>query len=384
MKKKRFFYRLAGITAAVLIAAMTLCLVLTPEKAYSGREKRMLNGFPVLTWESLKNGRFMDQIEDYAKDQFALRDLAADVRNGLKLLTGDRESNGVFYLKSGRLAERFTMPSDASIRTQLTEIRAFSAKNETARQYFLLVPTAAALYPEEIPDFADPDSQHVYIDRILRELPEAVGAVDVRRAFTAEKGKSELYYRTDHHWTTEGAKIAAEELLKAMGLSMADPGTGGVVSASFMGSLAAKSGFRTVTPDAVTIYPIAPKPEEGSYFTVTYADEQETAGTVYDAAALRGDDPYEVFFGGNHAEIEIRTSLETGRRLLLIKDSYANALIPFLIGSFDEISVVDPRYYRGNLDELTAEKGFTDIVFLYNANTLSEDTSLPMVLRNEQ
>ena len=102
------------------------------------------------------------------------------------------------------------------------------------------------------------------------------------------------------------------------------------------------------------------------------------------AAALKSDNPYEVFFGGNHAEIGIQTSLETFRRLLVIKDSYANAVIPFLVPYFDGITVVDPRYYQGNIDELTAEGEFTDIVYLYNANTLSQDTSLEMVLRNDQ
>ena len=383
-RKRNNFYIIFGITAGLLIAAMTASLFAFPMKSYSKKEKRYLAAFPTFSLESVLSGRFMDGLEDFAKDQFYERDLIASIKSEIKRLSGDRENNGVYLLSSGRLAEDFTAPEEAAFNELSEELRQFSEKNSGSRQYFMLVPTAISFYQDELPDYAVPGDQDGYIDRVFEALPEGMDAVDVRAYFRSESETTDLYYKTDHHWTTAAAKIAAAALLLKMGYTVSLPAESGVVSGSFVGSLAVKSGFQIAEADAVEIYKVESHPEKEFYYTVNYVDEQVLAGSVYSAEALSGDDPYEVFFGGNHAEIEIKTSLETGRKLLLIKDSYANAAIPFLIEAFDEITIVDPRYYRGDIDLLTGEKEFTDIAFLYNANTLSGDTALPMVLRNEQ
>ena len=90
------------------------------------------------------------------------------------------------------------------------------------------------------------------------------------------------------------------------------------------------------------------------------------------------------FFGGNFAKITIKTINDNDRKLLIFKDSYANCLIPFLIPDFEEITIIDPRYYYDDLDMEILSSGYTEILFLYNASTLAADTSLAPVLRNEQ
>ena len=383
-RRRKVFYIVFGVTAALILAAMTASLFIFPEKAYSLREKRLLEHFPEFSLESVISGRFMSGIEDFAKDQFVGRDYAVAIRTKANELMGNREANGVFLMTDGRLAERFTEPADAAFNETLGAVKTFSAAHEGADYYFLLAPTAVSVYEEKLPAYAETGSQDAYIDRVYASLPEDMTAVDVREVFQREKGRIELFYRTDHHWTTEGAKLAAAALLLKMERNVSVPEESGTVSASFVGSLAAKSGFTVSAADEITVYKIAQDPENEFYFTVTYADEHEMSASFYSAKALSGNDPYEVFFGGTHAEIDIQTSLETGRKLLMFKDSYANALIPFLANSFDEIVIVDPRYYRGDIDLLMEEKEFTDVVFLYNANILAEDTSLAMVLRNEQ
>lgn len=383
-RKRKAFYIVFGVTAALVLAAMTASLFAFPEKVYSDRERRLLEDFPEFSFKSVISGRFMSEIENFAKERFIGRDYAVAIRTKANELLGNREENGVFLMTDGRLAERFTEPDEAAFRETIDAVRAFSAAHEDADYFFLLSPTAVSLYEEKLPAYAETGRQDAYIDRVFASLPEDMTAVDVREVFRREKGRTELYYRTDRHWTTEGALLAAATLLLKMGRNVSIPKESGTVSASFVGSLAAKSGFTVSEPDEITVYKIAQDPENEFYFTVTYADGQEMSASFYSAKVLSGNDPYEVFFGGDHAEIDVQTSLETGRKLLLFKDSYANALIPFLAKSFDEIVVVDPRYYRGNIDLIMEEKEFTDVVFLYNANTLSQDTSLAMLLRNGQ
>ena len=119
-------------------------------------------------------------------------------------------------------------------------------------------------------------------------------------------------------------------------------------------------------------------------YTVTYADTLKKSASCYEPEALEGDDPYQVFFGSNHPLFTIDTSAASDRKLLILKDSYANCLIPFLIPHYQNITVVDPRYYYDDIDALMVSGQFDDVLFLYNVNTLSQDTSLKTVLRNRQ
>ena len=87
-------------------------------------------------------------------------------------------------------------------------------------------------------------------------------------------------------------------------------------------------------------------------------------------------DNYQVFTGGNHPRINIKSMGDPERKLLLIKDSYANAMVPFLIFNYGEIEVIDLRYFTEDLDKVIKSKGITDILFLYNVNTFNEDDSI--------
>ena len=113
---------------------------------------------------------------------------------------------------------------------------------------------------------------------------------------------------------------------------------------------------------------------------MTYADTQKTVCSLYDRAKLAEKNQYEVFFGGNHARVDIRTTADTGRTLLLFKDSYANCLMQFLYPYYDHIILIDPRYYYDNVESVISREQVTDVLFLYNANTYFEDTSLADVL----
>ena len=98
--------------------------------------------------------------------------------------------------------------------------------------------------------------------------------------------------------------------------------------------------------------------------------------SLYDVSKLQGRDPYEVFTGGNHTQIKIRTNIDTKRKLLVVKDSYANAMLPFLVNNFSEITVVDLRYFTGSLQDVIQNNELTDVLFLNNINTFNTDSSI--------
>ena len=125
-------------------------------------------------------------------------------------------------------------------------------------------------------------------------------------------------------------------------------------------------------------------PKDETEIVVTYTDEQRKTATLYDRSKLESRDKYAVFFGGNFSMMDIRTTADSTDRLLLLKDSYANCLIPFLVPYYREIIVIDPRYYYGDIYQVMKENKITSVLFLYNGNTFVEDNSISGVLESHE
>ena len=379
----RIFFRLAGVMFIAFLVILITIFFATPGKSYSASEKRLLAQRPALTPEALASGKFMDGIEDYAADQFPFRDLWMRLKTSVSKRLGARESQGVYLLKSGGLAERFNKPDSENFTETLDAVSVFSLRYPDSSMYFLLAPTAVSVLTDDLPDNAITEDQDNFIDQLYEALPESITPIDIRPAFHAVSDKKALYYRTDHHWTTEGALIAWNETRPVMGIQTEITFSGGTVTNRFSGSLVSKSGFSVETADEIHIYFPDNAPADFVY-TVNYPDEMKRTASVYDLDALNSDDPYTVFFGSNHPLVEIDTTAATDRKLLVIKDSYANCFVPFMLTEFQKIDLLDARYYYDNIDVLMQSENFTDVLFLYNVNTYAADTSLKTVLINRQ
>ena len=373
--------KIVAILFLLLLLAGFIVPLILPDQAYSKAEKRNLSAFPEFSLSRVADGSFMSEVEDYAADQFPLRDLFMRAKVSILKFLSIRESQDVFFCKDGSLIEAFPDYDAENLSETTASVSLFMDRHPEIPMYFLIAPTAVSVYPERLPANAVTANENTYIHAFLAALPANARIIDVRDAFRAAKS-SELYYRSDHHWTGAGAYTAYRSAASAMGFEQKSflPHT---VCNSFIGSLAAKSGYSVSVPDSIELY--LPETSDPNFlYSVYYISEQQRTISCYDTEKLSGDDPYQVFFGGNHMLIEITSTAGTGRNLLLFKDSYANAFIPFLIYEYDKITVVDPRYYYDDIDALVQSGQFTEVLFLYNASTLSEDTNLKTVLRNEQ
>ena len=397
----KIFHRIIAIIFILAVSGLSLIHAAVPDRAYSAGEKRALQQFPELSLQSLASGRFMERTEDYLADQFPLRSQAMSLKTGTQVLLGKRESHGVYYCGGDRLMERFNgMDSDNYTET-MAALQSFAARYEDPEFYFLLVPNAVWRYPGLLPEGAVTEDQNAFMDQFFSDISESMTPIDVRQEFRAFMPREALYYRTDHHWTTDGAYQAAKKVyseIRARDTVKPEEGsawnykfpvlgempefTRRILKNDFAGSLVAESGFPVRTADWLSVY--FPKTAGEFLYTVNYGADGGMKASCYDVSKLDTDNPYEVFFGGNHPLVEIETSLASTRSILIVKDSYANALIPFLIPEYRHLTVVDPRYYYDNIDYLMASGSFQEVLFLYNVNTFSEDTSLKTVLRNEQ
>lgn len=375
-KNGRIFYKAMAVMFAGIILFLVFAGAVQPDRTYSEEEKRVLAKAPQISLSEIREKEYMNDLESYISDQFAFRDTWIRLKVQCDLLAGKREFNGVYLGKDHYLMQIPSKPDEKRVSENMEAINAFTERNEGIQVDMMIVPNAAYTMREYLPSGAPVRDQSKDAEKIQSQLTEKAGYIDVTDTLQ-EHVEEGLYYKTDHHWTSRGASYGFEAAAAELGID--DPVTEYdtyTVTTSFSGTLASKSGYHKAE-DSIEIY--APKNVETKYL-VTDSDNREERPTVYDKSALDGKDQYQVFFGGNHATVDIRTTNRTERNLLVFKDSYANCFVPFLIPYYDEIVMVDPRYYYDNIQTLVTGKGITDVLFLYNMDTFLTDNSIADVL----
>ncbi len=381
MRNRRYLNNILGLGFVLLLGGFTLANLLHQDVKFSDTENRMLEQRPVFSLTELMDGRFMTDFEKYQTDQFAFRDQWIRFQTAADRLLGENKSGDVYLGKD----QLFEEPSGirAGTRKNLKAIGSFSGHYPGVRSYLMLVPDAASVQKEGLPAYAPVEDQEKQLEKIgnyLEKREEPVMEIPLYETLREHKDEY-LYYWSDHHWTTRGAGYAYEKMAEVMGLPGAENRADSMekqlypVTDSFQGTLSARSGYQ-VPDDTIEVY----WPEQEEELVVTYVQEQIKSASLYASEKLDTKDKYGMFLNGNHSLTEIRTMASTGRKLLLVKDSYANCLVPFLTGDFEEIVLVDPRYYYDSLDQLMEQYDFTDVVFLYNLNTFLEDDVLHDVL----
>ena len=360
----------------ILAAAVFIVNTVTKDKSFSANENRSLAQRPKLTKEALTDGSFFSDYTTYYSDQFPLRDLWMSLSFRVNYLLNQREFSGVYVGKNGTLLQDPTTPDMNAVSSTTDAINRFAARYSDKDISALIVPGAATIWSDKLPANAPARNQNTDIAALESALDGSIRRIDAAGALEAHKGE-DIYYRTDHHWTSLGAYSVFEACTDP--LKLASEGivyTPHVVSESFQGTLSSKSGDHR-NYDTITVY--EPQGTDVLY-EVNYPDLQKRSTSLFVSEQLEEKDQYTVFFGGNHPLVEIRTTADNGRSLLIFKDSYANSFIQFLTPYYQTIVMVDPRYYYDDVSLAMNTYGVTDIMFLYSADTLLSDTALADVL----
>ena len=367
------------ITLIFLLFMAVACgfLIFQPDREYSASENRMLAQKPEFSLANLASGKFMTDMEDYVTDQFFFRDQWISLKVLEDMALGKRESNGVYIGKQGYLMQvPENNPNMDDVQNTLDRIRDFAQRHQDINTVMSLVPNAAYISTQLMPANAPVRDQSQDIALTQDTVGSFLNFVDLTETMSSHRDEA-IYYKTDHHWTSLGARYAFDTLYTALGIQQpAQDYTIYPVTHTFSGTLASKSGYNR-SQDTIDIY--VPK-DVNTEYVVNYVEEGEKTASMYESSALDQKDQYEVFFGGNHSRIDITTPLDENKNLLIFKDSYANCLIPFLQPYFRSIIVIDPRYYYDDIDSLITDNSITDILFLYNVDTFMTDTSLADVL----
>lgn len=364
------YSRFLAVFFCVFIGGLLVWHILLPDRERSEAENRLLAQVPAFSWKSLRDGSYTEAAEDYFADQFPLRDQWTGLKARTEQLLGKQEFKGV-YLCGDTLISKIEPPADGLEEKNLSCVSRLAEAAEVP-VYLGLIPSAAEIWRDKLPEGAESWDQPAFIAKAA-EL-EGVEPVDFQTALAAH-GEEAVFYRTDHHWTTLGAFYGANALLEELGREPLDEAafTPETVTDRFQGTLYSTSGVHWLPPDHIEFW----VPEEGLAVTSWRSGAPE-AGMLYDRSYLEKKDKYSAFLGGNQPLCVIRN--ETGEgKLLVIRDSYSDSLAPFLALRYEEVHLLDPRYYRRSPAEYARETGVDAIAVAYSVPNFITDRNLVLL-----
>lgn len=380
VRKNKKYFRVLAIIFILFLNAFFLLGIIQHDTSFSENENRVLSKIPKLTIDNLSSGRFSKKFEKYCVDQFPFRENLVALKAKTDLLIGKKEQNDVFIASDGYLIETFTEPNNEAMYQKLLAINKFTKKYPHINHTVMIVPNASDIYYDKLPKNAPVLNQKFFIDRFYNDLEPSTTKINL---YDALKNYTEnpVFYKTDHHWTSDGAYQAFLKFSAVLKLKTnSDYYEKHLVSDSFLGTLSSKVGYYDSSPDEIFVY--LPKTANDEV-VVSYIEEKTKSPSLYDTSKLEIKNKYELFLKGNHPLVKIKTTAKNTKTLLVIKDSYANCFVPFLTPFFSNIVILDPRYYFEDIYELVEMENVTDILYLYNANTFFNDTFLADVLNNK-
>ncbi|MCR4955579.1 MAG: hypothetical protein K6A30_02725 [Lachnospiraceae bacterium] len=359
----------------LIVAAGCVSYMITPDKKFSPDENRYLTERPKCTAKALLSGEYTEKMDSYATDQFALRTKAITLKTQVSKLAGVKDGNGVYFGKDDTLMLKKTPQefSQQKYENNLFAVSAFAKRNEKIPFYVMLAPTASYIWKDKLPSKAVDYDQREKLDQAAAYFKddENITLVDPSQELLQHKGE-DLYYRTDHHWTEKGAYYAYRSLQEAMGRKPKEYKADKVTD-SFYGTLYSKVLPFGMKPDTIEAY------RPGSKVEVSHSNGKKVTDSIFDEDKLKVKDKYQYFLGGNDDEVTIKTGNKNGQHLLIVKDSYANSFLPFLVDDYETIHMVDLRYFNGNMTMYMKTKKINKVLVLYNLNNFDEDTSIVKV-----
>ena len=380
-RQRKVQEKLVGIIFILTLFLFLIINVIVPDREKSVQENRMLATKPKFRLSSLISGDYDEKFEAYMDDQFVGRDMWRKLKVAVDRIGGSRLENGVYIGTNGQLLEQIEVADENHLAANIKAIKSFSESQSKIPVRMMLVPDAANVLNHSLPALAKPEDQTQMFSMVRKDLGDSVEWIDVSTELNKHKTEK-IYYKTDHHWTTLGAFYAFQATAPSLGIEgdLSGKYVSHAVSSSFNGMLASKSGVNLGEKEQIDIY--VPT-EEDTDLIVDYVDEGKRSTSLYDSSKLKEKDQYTVFLGGNSSLLDIRTVSTSTKRLLLVKDSFANSFIPFLTPYYREIVVVDPRYYSGTINDLMDSYRISEVLFLYSGNTFFKDNNISGVFTVE-
>ncbi len=370
-KQKKF----SAVIFIIIIFLFPVIFIFKDKKTFSEAENRKLAKKPELTFSAIADKSFMRDMDVFLSDNFPERITWVKTKMGIDRIMGKDIINDI-YLGDKMLIERLPVPDYDEVNKSVQAINNFAQHYDTD-VFFMLAPTSAGIYPENLPQNAPQIDQSRFISYTNANFND-VNIINIFDTMYSEKDNY-IYYRTDHHWTSYGAYLAYKQAAQKLGFSPVDYDSFSIEHASenFRGTFYNKCFYDDVKEDTIDIYSYENGNKVKSVILNDGIEETET-DSIYFREFLNKNDKYCVFLGQNRAYTNIKTDEPNNKKILVIKDSYANSFIPFLVNHYSEIAVIDLRYVKTSISEFVNPDDYDQTLFLYNASTFSNETNIKM------
>ena len=385
---KRYCIFITALFCA-FIGVFLVANAVSPDRTFSEVENRNLEQLPAVDFGTPEklfrdgnffNGQFMRDFETYTTDQFIGRDAWVDLKARTERALGKKENNDVYFADNDTLITRFDQPAADRVTENLNYVNKF-VENVDIPVVFSLIPTQACIWADRLPEGAPNASQTDLMTQAQGAVTGATWA-DVYTPLMEHKDE-DIFYRTDHHWTSLGAYYGYTGLASALGYTpvpLTDY-TPTVRSTEFYGTVFSSSGVRWVKPDTITTY----VPDDGiTVVSHTYdnsGNPVEEQRALYVESFLSVKDKYSMFLGGNQSLGVVTTPNTDKPKLLIIRDSYTDSLVPFLTPHFSEIHLIDLRYYKLSIQEYIQQNEIDQALVLYSVPNFVTDSNLLWIAR---
>lgn len=366
MTKKYANIYISIISAVVLVTAILLSVL--PKSKFSEREKRALTEMPKISYRNFSDGTFLRDIDTYLCDHFPLRDRLVELNAFTDLaLMRHSVTRDVYVGSDGYL---FTAPTDRTksnyVASNISFIKDFADRNDLSVSV-MLVPNAGYILSDKLPQ----NHREYYDDLVLNKVKSTWpdGYIDLCNAFKEEK--RQIYYKTDHHYTTLGAYTAYREFALSKNFEPLKESDFTVSRYDdFYGTSYAKAAFWNLSPDEIELWKRDIPDLKISIFD---GGKESESDDFYFYDKLEGDDKYSVFLNENHGKVVIENPNAEGGSLLILKDSFANCTVPFISSHYKTVVMIDMRYYSGVVSEEVKKYDLSELLVLYGVDTFVGD-----------
>lgn len=361
----------------IFIFGMAIWFLFSPKSDYSSAEKRYLQQFPDTSVENISSGKFGEEFESFFADQFPMRNLWVGFNSYFSLYTGNNGANGVYNCKNDYLIN-VPVSTDNNLDKNLGAITKLKNSIDTPVTV-MFAPSTGYIADDVLPAVHNNYNDDEYFESAGKTLAQnGINFVDLRETFKEEyKNGTQLYYKTDHHWTTAGSYTAYIKLCESLGITPTPKDSFDIKSYDgFYGTTYSTSGFLLTPADSIEVWENPENTESNIKVKITEGKQTTEYNSMFFYDHLEEDDKYPVFIDGNHALTEITNTNAKGGTLVMIKDSFSHCLAPFLAENYSKIILVDMRYYKLSVSDLIKQENPEQVVVLYGNDNIATDTDI--------
>ena len=350
----------------LFLSGLSLWGIVSPDGALSEAERRPLAQFPTLSVNRLLSGKFMADFEDYAADQFPLRDQFRALKAIVSYEIMGKKDNNDVYIEDGYASE-LEYPLNEPSLDYATERFKFLyesfMKDKGVNVYLSVIPDKNR-FLAEVNGYPALDYEEFYA--LMREKNPYMSYISIDELLGVED-----YYFTDIHWRQEKIVDVAQALAAAMGTEIGDGFTVNTLDKDYYGVY---YGYAALPMQPETVYYLTNAAIDGAS---AVNGESDSTMDVYDMEKGLGKDPYELFLSGSLSLITLENpNAASDKELVIFRDSFGSSIAPLLLEAYAKISLVDIRYISSNFVGSLIDFEGKDVLFLYSVPVLNNSVTL--------